>query len=164
MGVSLIAAIAENNVIGKDNDLIWRLPADLKFFKETTSGHAIIMGRKNYESIGRPLPNRQNIIITRNPEYQVEGCLVVNSLEAALEAAQANGDTEPFIIGGGEIYKMALPLVDKMYITRVHEEFDGDTFFPDVDYSKWDELKRERREPDEKNVHPFTILIYKKKG
>ena len=134
MKVSLIVAVAKNGVIGKDNDLIWSLPKDMRFFKETTLGHCVIMGRKNFESIPerfRPLPNRINVIITRQSDYQAEGCVVVNSLENALEIAQHNGDEEPFIIGGGQIYKLALDrnLVDKIYLTKVHYSFEGDTFF-----------------------------------
>ena len=125
MKVSLIVAVAENGVIGKDNDLIWNLPKDMRFFKETTWGHHVIMGRKNFESIPeryRPLTNRTNIVITRQNNYKAEGCVVVNSLEAALEVAQYNSDNEPFIIGGGQIYKLALEgnLVDKIYFTEVH--------------------------------------------
>jgi len=120
MKVSLIVAVANNGVIGKDNDLIWHLPNDMKFFKQTTTAHHVIMGRKNFESIPerfRPLPNRTNVIITRNSDYKAEGCVVVNSVEQALEVAKQNGDTQPFIIGGGQIYKLALEnnLVDKIY-------------------------------------------------
>ena len=129
--LSLIVAFANNDVIGRDNKLIWSLPSDLKFFKEKTTGHHIIMGRKCFESIGRPLPNRTSVIITRDKAYKAEGCIVVNSLEEALEVAKH--DNEPFIIGGGEIYKLALPLVNKIYITRLFEDFDGDTFFPQIE-------------------------------
>ena len=135
MIVSLIVAVSENGVIGKDNDLIWHLPKDMRFFKETTMGHHVIMGRKNFESIPHkysPLPNRTNVIITRQADYIAEGCVGVNSVEAALEIAKQNGDTEPFIIGGGQIYKIALEnnLVDRIYLTKIHHTFDGDTFFP----------------------------------
>ena len=128
MKVSLIVAVAKNGVIGKDNDLIWSLPKDMRFFKETTLGHYVIMGRKNYESIPerfRPLPNRTNVVITRQSDYQAEGCVVVNSLENALELAQHNGDDEPFIIGGGQIYKLALErnLVDKIYFRFISLKF-----------------------------------------
>ena len=164
MKVSLIVAVAENGVIGKDNDLIWHLPKDMRFFKETTTGHHVIMGRKNFESIPerfRPLPNRTNVVITRQSDYQAEGCVVVNSLEAALEVAQHNGDKEPFIIGGGQIYKLALDrnLVDKIYLTKVHQAFDGDTFFPKLS-EEWQEIHREDYESDEKHVCSFSILSY----
>lgn len=162
MNLSLIVAAAENGVIGKDNDLIWRLPNDLKYFKRVTSGHCIIMGRKNYESIGRPLPKRTNIIITRNPDYQVEGCRVVNSLEAALEIAKEINDDEPFIIGGGEIYRMSLPLVDTVYYTAIHQEFEGDTYFEDLN-DEWNLISEEAQELDEKNTIPHTFKVYKRK-
>ena len=162
MKVSLIAAIAENGVIGKDNQLIWQISEDLKFFKRTTSGHHIIMGRKNYESIGRPLPNRTNVIITRNRNYVQEGCEIVYSLDEALLLAKNNGDNEVMIIGGGEIYKQSLEKVDKMYITRVHETFEGDTYFPQVEWSNWQLVSEDLHEKDENCKHDFTICIYEK--
>ena len=136
MIVSLIVAASENGVIGKDNDLIWYLPKDMKFFKDTTLGHHVIMGRKNFESIPHkysPLPNRTNVVITRQTDYADERCVVVNSVEAALQIAKENGDIEPFIIGGGQIYKLALKanLVDKIYLTKIHHSYEGDTFFPE---------------------------------
>ena len=166
MKVSLIVAVAENGVIGKDNDLIWDLPKDMRFFKETTLGHYVIMGRKNYESIPerfRPLPNRTNVVITRQSDYQAEGCVVVNSLENALELAQHNGDDEPFIIGGGQIYKLALErnLVDKIYLTKVHYSFEGDTFFPELS-AEWKEIDRIDHQADEKNNYNFSFIIYTK--
>ena len=168
MKVSLIVAVAENGVIGKNNDLIWNLPKDMRFFKETTIGHHVIMGRKNFESIPerfRPLPNRTNVVITRQSNYQAEGCVVVNSLEAALEVAQENGDKEPFIIGGGQIYKLALKgnLVDKIYLTKVHQAFDGDTFFPKLSV-EWQEISREDHEADEKHACGFSIISYIKRN
>ena len=167
MKVSLIVAVSENGVIGKDNDLIWHLPKDMKFFKETTQGHHVIMGRKNFESIPhkfRPLPNRTNVIITRQSDYKAEGCLVVNSVEESIEIAKQNGDTEPFIIGGGQIYKIALEqnLVDRIYLTRIHHPFEGDTFFPELN-SDWEELKREDRYADEKNKHNYSFIVLEKK-
>jgi len=166
MKVSLIVAVAENGVIGKDNDLIWNLPKDMHFFKETTWGHHVIMGRKNFESIPeryRPLRNRTNVVITRQNNYQAEGCVVVNSLEAALEVAQHNSDYEPFIIGGGQIYKLALEgnLVDKIYFTKVHNSFEGDTFFPELS-DEWKEVNRKDYEADEKHAYNFSIITYKK--
>ena len=129
MKVSLIVAVSENGVIGKDNDLIWHLPKDMKFFKETTMGYHVIMGRKNFESIPhkfRPLPNRTNIVITRQSDYKAEGCIVVNSVEEALKVAKSHGENEAFIIGGGQIYKLALDanLVDKVYLTKIHHSFE----------------------------------------
>jgi dihydrofolate reductase len=162
MKVSLIVAAAENGVIGKDNDLIWHLPKDMLFFKETTLNHHVIMGRKNFESIPhkyRPLPNRTNIVITRQPDYKADGCVVVNSVEAALEIAKENGDKEPFIIGGGQIYKLALEanLVDRIYLTKIHHTFDGDTFFPELN-NKWKELNKTVNKADEKHAYDYDYI------
>ena len=162
MKVSLIVAAAENRVIGKDNDLIWHLPKDMRFFKETTLGHHVIMGRKNFESIPerfRPLANRTNVIITRNSDYKAEGCVVVNSVEQALEVAKQNGDTQPFIIGGGQIYKLALEnnLVDKIYLTKVHHTFDGDTFFPEIN-NEWKEVNKTVNKADEKHAYDYDFI------
>jgi dihydrofolate reductase len=155
--LSTIVAASENNVIGKDNQLLWHLPDDLKHFKRTTKGHHVIAGRKTFESQGKPLPHRTNIIVTRNPDYRAEGCIVVNSLDRALELAQA--DDEPFIIGGEQIYRMALPLVERIYLTRVHAEFEGDTFFPELDMDQWKEISRDYYSKDERNEYPFSIII-----
>ena len=162
MKVSLIVAVANNGVIGKDNDLIWHLPKDMGFFKETTLGHHVIMGRKNFESIPerfRPLPNRTNVIITRNSDYKAEGCVVVNSVEQALEVAKQNGDIQPFIIGGGQIYKLALEnnLVDKIYLTKVHQNFDGDTFFPELN-NEWKEVNKTVNKADEKHAYDYDFI------
>ncbi|MCG8410154.1 MAG: dihydrofolate reductase [Bacteroidales bacterium] len=154
--ISIIVAVSENNVIGKDNDLIWHLPRDLKHFKETTTGHYVIQGRKTFESFGRPLPNRVNVIITRNEDLKIDGCIVVHSLQEALEAAKT--DNEIFIIGGGTIYEQAMSLADRIYLTKVHQEFEGDTFFPKIDEDKWMEIDKRKFAPDEKNKYPFTIL------
>lgn len=159
--LSIIVAIAENNVIGKDNDLIWKLPRDMKHFKETTTGHYIIMGRKTFESNGRPLPNRTNVIITRDKNFKAEGCVIVHSLEDAL--LKAKDDSEVFIIGGGVIYKLAMPLVDRIYLTKIHHTFEGDTFFPEINMNEWNEIDRRDFEPDEKNKYPFTIFILDRK-
>lgn len=159
--LSIIVAVAENNVIGKDNDLIWKLPRDMKHFKETTTGHFIIMGRKTYESNGRPLPNRTNVIITRDNNYKAEGCIVVHSLEEALE--KAKNDSEAFIIGGGVIYDLAMPIVDRIYLTKIHHSFEGDTYFPELNMEEWQEIDRRDFEPDEKNKYPFTILTLDRK-
>ena len=166
MIVSLIVAVSENGVIGKDNDLIWHLPKDMKFFKETTMGHHVIMGRKNFESIPHkysPLPNRTNVIITRQADYIAEGCVGVNSVEAALEIAKQNGDTEPFIIGGGQIYKLALEanLVDKIYLTRIHHAFEGDTFFPEL-ANQWEEIERIDCKSDEKHAYDYSFFTFEK--
>ena len=166
--VSLIAAIAENGVIGRDNDLIWHLPKDMNFFRNTTAGHHVIMGRKNYESIPekyRPLPNRTNIIVTRYSDFKAEGCLVFHSLEESISYALKAGDEEPFIIGGGQIYQLALEnnLIDRMYLSHVHESFEGDTFFPEFDDVQWDLISVKTNETDAKNIHAFTISVYEKK-
>ena len=166
MKVSLIVAVSENGVIGKDNDLIWHLPKDMTFFKETTMGHHVIMGRKNFESIPHkysPLPNRTNVVITRQSDYIAEGCVVVNSVASALEIARQNGDTEPFIIGGGQIYKLALGanLVDKIYLTKVHHSFEGDTFFPELN-TDWKEMERIDHKADEKHAYAYSFLTFEK--
>lgn len=158
--ISLIAAVARNGVIGRDNDLPWRLSTDLQYFKKITSGHAIILGRKNYESIGRPLPNRTNIIITRDKDYTEQGCLVAHSLEQAI--ALAGNDNEIFIIGGAQIYALAMDSISRMYITEVKVDVEGDVIFPDYDNSQWREISRESHHADEKNEYDFDFVIYEK--
>lgn len=158
--VSIVVATAANNVIGNDNDLIWHLPADLKHFKNVTSGSSIIMGRKTYESIGRPLPKRENIIITRQSDLQIEGCLVVNSLKEAIEKADSE---ELFIIGGGEIYRQAMELADKIYLTKIHKDFEGDTVFPEIG-EDWEVISERVGELDEKNKLEHSFLELRKKN
>jgi dihydrofolate reductase len=155
--ISLIAAMSKNRVIGNNNSLIWKLPADMKRFKEITTGKTVIMGRKTYESIGRPLPNRRNIIITRNGSYSVDGCEVTSSLEKAIEIS--NGDA--MIIGGGEIYTQALSIADKVHLTIIHEDFEGDTYFPEMG-EEWVKVIREDHQPDEKNQHKYSFIDYEK--
>ena len=167
MIVSMIAAVAKNRVIGKNNQLIWNLPKDMKFFMDSTMGKYIITGRKNYESIPekyRPLKNRTNIIVTRNHNYLAEGCTVVNSISDGINLARENGEEECFIIGGGQIYQQALEgnMVDKLYITHVDGEFEGDTFFPEVDYNNWKSTLVMSNEADQKNPLDFSIIIYEK--
>lgn len=168
-GVSLIVAATEGDrVIGKDNDLIWYLPKDLKYFKDTTEGHCVIMGRKNYLSIPekyRPLKGRTNIVVTRQEAFEAPGCVVMNNIEGAIDYALKSGDSEPFIIGGGLVYQYVLEndLVDKMYVTWVHDSFEGDTFFPAFNEEKWELISSERQEPDHRNKHPFTFAVYQKK-
>ena len=140
--VTLIAAIDENSVLGKDNQLIWHLPEDLKRFKRLTTGHAIIMGRKTFESLPKALPNRHNIVVTRNQSYSKEGITVCHSLEAAIECAKE--DKEPFVIGGGQIYKQAIELADVIELTKIHAQFEGDVFFPKIDIEKWSVEKKEQ--------------------
>jgi len=160
--LSIIVAVAENGVIGHNNQLIWRLPEDLKMFKRLTTGHPVIMGRKTFESIGKPLPNRTSIIITQNPEFQVEGCITVHSLEDAIEAASEIEDNEAFIIGGAEIYRLSLPFTDKIYLTEVHHAFEGDTFFPELDENIWEEVSRIDHETDEKHLYKYSFVELEK--
>ena len=163
MIISTIVAVASNGAIGKDNTLIWRLSDDLKRFKSITSGHHIIMGRKNYEDIGRPLPNRTSVIITRQEGYVAEGCIVVHSLEEALKVAQEKGETEAFIIGGAQIYELGLPISDRLYLTEVHKDFDADVFLSPVD-SSWKEVLREGPFPaTEKNECSFSFVNFEKR-
>ncbi|MGB0523637.1 MAG: dihydrofolate reductase [Flammeovirgaceae bacterium] len=162
---SIIVATAANSAIGKDNDLPWHLPADLKHFKRLTSGHHIIMGRKTYESIGRPLPNRTSLIVSRNPNYAVEGCFTFTSLEKALDFAQQAGEEEAFLIGGAQLYELALAenLVDNIYLTEVATTVDGDAFFPTLTPEAWIEVDRVKYEADEKNpfAYSFVKLMHK---
>lgn len=159
--ITIIAAIGKNNELGKDNDLIWHLPADLKRFKKVTTGHTIIMGRNTFESIGKPLPNRRSVIITRNKNYQQEGCEIVHSLEEAIQLVQ---NEQAFIIGGAQIYKESLEkgLADQLDITKVHSSFDADVYFPTIDETIWKEFSKEDFDADEKNKFDFSFLQYKK--
>ncbi len=159
--LTIIAAIATNNALGKNNDLIWHLPADLKRFKKVTLGHHVIMGRKTFESLGKPLPNRTTIIISRNPDYHVEGCIVVNSLPNAIKAASA--DDNPFILGGAEIYSQAMKHADLLDLTLVHQVFEGDAFFPEIDLEVWTMTKRVDFKADEVNQYDYSFVQYKKK-
>ncbi len=159
--ITMIAAAGENDALGKDNDLVWHLPDDFKRFKKLTTGHHIIMGRKTFESFPKLLPNRVHIVITRNSNYQAEGAIVVHNMKDALEVAKA--DAQPFIIGGGEIYTMGMDYADCIELTRVHEDFEADAFFPKVDTSVWKLEKEEFHDVDEKHKFPFTYLTYKKK-
>ena len=159
MIVNQVVAISENHVIGKDNKLLWYLPTDLKHFKDITTGHTIIMGRKTYDSVGKPLPRRRNIIITRQ-QITIDGCEVVNSIEAALKLAA--GEEEVFIVGGAEIYKQSMHLTDRIYLTIVHKDFEGDSFFPQINPDEWKEAYREDHQPDEKNSLPFSFITYER--
>lgn len=159
--VSAIVAAAENNAIGKDNELLWHLPNDLRFFKQTTSGHAVIMGRKTYESVGKPLPNRRNLVVTRQKDYVLEGAEVVHSLEAAL--ARCSDETEVFIVGGAEIYRQALPFTHRVYLTRVHAELPGDAYFPDLDERDWVLVSEEKHNPDERHAYGYSFQVYERR-
>lgn len=160
--LTIIVAAAENDAIGKDNQLIWHLSNDLKRFKALTSGHHIIMGRKTFESFPKPLPNRTHIVITRQDNYKApEGVIIVNSLADAIDAAKS--DSQPFIIGGGEIYKQALLFADKIELTRVHHEFEADTFFPKIDMSVWKETENVLHEKDDKHNYAYSFITYERR-
>ncbi len=163
--VSLIVAMDNERGIGKNNDLMWHLPADMKFFRETTTGHIVVMGRKNYDSIPerfRPLPNRENAVLTRNTDFTAEGCIVFHSLQDCLDHYKNESDTTVFIIGGGQIYKEALELgvIEEMYVTHVNHTFGADTFFPEIEESKWHVSEVQYQEVDEKNPYSFLIKKY----
>lgn len=163
--ISIIVATSQNNVIGKDNTLIWHLPADMKFFKEKTTGHCVITGRKNYESIPekfRPLPNRTNIVITRQTDYQAPGAIVAVSVEDAIEKAKATGDPEIFIIGGAEIYRQSLRYTGRIYLTQIHQRFEGDAFFPELSPAEWRETARTAGITDDKNKYPHDFITLEK--
>lgn len=163
MIISLIAAMAQNHTIGKNNDLPWQLPDDMKFFMDTTKGHHAIMGRKNYDSIPekfRPLPNRTNIVVTRQQGFKAPGCLVVHSLEKALEIAQNNGEREVFVIGGAEIYSASMPMANRLYLTEIHAAIDGDTFFPAFTPTEWKETSRKKHAADARHQHAFDFVTY----
>ncbi|MFI3328587.1 MAG: dihydrofolate reductase [Rikenellaceae bacterium] len=156
--INIIVAVAENGVIGGENRLLWHISEDLKHFKSITSGHPVIMGRKTFESLGRPLPNRTNVVITRS-DIEIEGCTVVHSLQEALDLFDSAKD-EIFIIGGAQIYGEALPIADKFYLTRVHKSYEGDTSFPEWDESQWVKVSSERFERGEKYEFPYTFEEY----
>jgi dihydrofolate reductase len=162
MIVSAILAMSKNRVIGKDNQIPWHLSADLKYFKRTTLHHHIIMGRKTFLSIGKPLPKRTNIVLTRNPFFVASHVLVASSIEEALSIAEENGEEEVFIIGGGEIYRQSMPYWDKVYLTRVDIEVEGDVFFPELDNKEWRLLSDEPHETDEKNIYQYSFQVYER--
>jgi len=159
--ITLIAAAAENDALGKDNDLIWHISEDLKRFKRLTTGHAIIMGRKTFESMPKALPNRTNIVLTNNAAYKAEGAVVASSIEEAL--ALAEDDTQPFVIGGAQIYSLFMDHCDRIELTRVHHEFDADVFFPEIDNSKWNVSTEEFVSKTENQPYDYTYITYDKK-
>ncbi|MBX7183075.1 MAG: dihydrofolate reductase [Bacteroidia bacterium] len=160
MEISLVVATSINGAIGKDNQLLWHLPADLKRFKELTTGHPIIMGRKTFESIGRPLPNRSNIVISRNKDQKFEGVFMATSLSEAIQLCPPQ--SEPKIIGGGEIYAQSIGIASKIYLTKVHVEITGDTYFPEIVPSQWKETQKEIRLKDEKNPFDMEFITLEK--
>ena len=163
MIVSLVVAVAENGVIGRDGGLPWRLPKDMQFFKRLTTGHTIIMGRRTWDEIRKPLPHRRNIVVTRDAEREFPGAERAPSLAAALALAESAGDDEVFVIGGGEIYRQAMTRADRMYLTAVHAGVDGDTRFPEWDPADWRLAEEERHEADDRHPHAFTIRRYERR-
>jgi dihydrofolate reductase len=175
MRISIVVAVAENGAIGKDNALLWRLPDDLKFFKAITMGKPIVMGRKTYESIGRPLPGRTNIVITRQATLAIPGCTVVNSLSDAIAIAGVHGvgaqhaaplqqnSTEVMVIGGAEIYRHALPIAHTIYLTKVHATFEGDVFFPALSDAQWRATHREDHAADDRHLYAFSFITLERK-
>ena len=163
MTISLIAAVANNNIIGRDNKLPWHMPADLKWFKSLTTGHHVLMGRKTFEEIKKPLPGRVNVVITRNPNWAADGVAIARSVDEAIGKAQAAGDKEIFVIGGAEIFAQLLHRADRMYITRIHAEPQGDTYFPEFDdVNEWKLVDSEHFDADEKNAYPYSFLTYER--
>lgn len=160
--ISLIWAMDENRVIGKNNQLPWHLPEDLKFFKRVTMGHPIAMGRKTHDSIGRNLPGRENIVITRQNDFQCDGCTVLHSVQELVDYA-AEKNKEVFVIGGAEIFKQILPFADRLYLTQIYDRFEGDTFFPELNMEEWELISQEKGIKDEKNPYDYEFLIYHRK-
>ncbi|WP_315905924.1 type 3 dihydrofolate reductase [Priestia koreensis] len=158
--ISLIAAMDQKRLIGADNDMPWRLPADLSYFKKITMGHPVVMGRKTFESIGRPLPGRENIVITRNADLHLDGVTIVTSLD---ELQNASASKEVFVIGGGEVYKQTMAVADRLYITHIEETFEGDTHFPEIDVSVWKEVSRTPGIRDEKNPYSYSFVVYERR-
>ncbi|WP_121661757.1 DfrD/DfrG/DfrK family trimethoprim-resistant dihydrofolate reductase [Metabacillus litoralis] len=160
MKVSLIVAMDQNRVIGYKNDIPWRIPRDWEYVKNVTKGHSIILGRKNFESIGRALPHRRNIILTRDKDFSFEGCEIVHSIEEVFELCKQ--EKELFIFGGEQIYKLFLPYVEKMYITKIHHSFEGDTFFPEVNEKEWKEVSVEKGIKDDQNPYTYYYHVYER--
>lgn len=159
--ISIIVAVAKNGVIGDKNSLLWHLREDMIHFRTTTSGHPVVMGRKTYDSIGRPLPKRTNVVITRDTNLAIEGCTMVHSLDEAV--AMFDKSEEVFIIGGAQIYKQALPIADRIYLTVIDKEYEGDTSFPEIDHSAWNEISREEHSSGEEFEHPFAFITLERK-
>ena len=163
MIVSAIAALSQNRVIGKNNDLPWKLPDDMKFFMESTKGHHVVMGRRNYDSLHekyKPLPQRTNIVITRQQDFKAPGCVVMHAVEPALDLARRNEENECFIIGGAEIYQLAMPYTTRLYMTEIDAVIEGDTFFPEFDQSDWKEISRQHHPADQRHAYAFDIVVY----
>lgn len=163
MIISAIVAASQNGIIGIDNQIPWHLPADLKYFRKITSGHHVMMGRKCFESIGKPLPGRTNLVLTRNLDYSSEGIKIIHSVDEGIQLAKANGEEELFIIGGADVYKATLGLIDKLYFNTVHANFEGDTHWPEMDWKSWRLISTEFHEPDEKNFYPYSFSVFEKR-
>ena len=166
MIVSMIAAVSENNVIGRHNTLPWHLPDDMKYFMQTTKGHYVIMGRKNYQSLPekfRPLPNRTNIVVTSQENFVAPGCVVVNSLSKAIEHAETHKQEEIFLIGGARIYDDGLKIADRLYLTHIHVSMEGDVYFPRVYWPEWQEVSKSHHSIDERHKYSFDFVLYKRK-
>lgn len=163
MRVSIIVAMDENGLIGADGGMPWHLPADLRHFKKTTMGKPILMGRRTHESIGRPLPGRDNLILTRDPDYRAEGCHVFTGLADARAHARESGAKELMVIGGAQVYALALPKAKRLYLTRVHDAFQGDTWFPDIDFEEWEQIERHRYPAGERNLHPYSFITLRRR-
>ena len=161
--ISIIVAASENNAIGKSNAMLWHLPEDLKFFKNTTWGMPIIMGRKTFEAVGKPLPGRTNIIVTSNKDWSAENTITTTNIDDAIKVANDTNSKEIFITGGGEIYRQTLPIADKVYLTRVHTTIDGDAFFPEMDLNTWEIDFEKHVKSDEKNKFDMTFQTWKRK-
>ena len=167
MIISLIAALSKNRVIGKNNDLPWHLPDDMKYFMQTTKGHHVIMGRRNYDSLPekfRPLPNRTNIVVTHQKDFKADSCIVVHSIEDAIDLATKNNEQEVFIIGGAEIYKLGFPISQRLYLTEIDAEIEGDTFFPEFKKQDWGETSRVNHIADARHAYSFDFVVYEHKG
>lgn len=162
MKISIIVAVDENILIGKRNSLPWYIPADLKHFKETTMGHHILFGQTTHESIGRPLPGRTNVVLSNDKNFKSEGCVIVHTPDDAVNFAKKAGESELFICGGAMIYKTFLPLADRIYMTKIHHEFDGDIYFPEIDLKKWKVISKELHDADVKNPYPYEFLLLEK--
>ncbi len=164
MIVSAIVAISKNRVIGSDNQIPWHLPADMAFFKRTTMGHFVIMGRLTFLSLGRPLPKRTNVVVTRDPFFTATGCLVAHSLEEALSLAEEAGETEAFIIGGGQIYRESMEYLDRIYLTEVDTEVEGDVFFPELEETEWKVVRSDPHPADEKNEFSYAFKTLERRS
>ncbi len=160
MIISTIVAVSENEVIGKNNQLPWHLPADLKYFKKITNGHHVLMGRKCFESIGKPLPGRTNLVLTRNNNYQPDGIVKIHTIDDGINIAKEHGETELFILGGADVFRLTMPVIDKLYFNTIHAEFEGDTFWPKTDWTQWKLDSTEYHDADTNNLFPYSFSVF----